>query len=271
MVRQAPHAGARSGCPVPACRRAPRSGGPPAASSAEHLQRRPHRGRIGVVAFVDQRDRARWTGQTVPRHRVRSGLMPASARAAVARRRRRLTAPSTASAFCTTWRPGAPMVGHFLAAYFAVINEGRAASRFQRKTALACSPKPATLDACRVRLRQQRQVRSSRLISAMPPSSTPGIFPPWPGRYLPGREVAEMAFRDRRDDGRMRATISLSGSISPAWFMPTSNTPNWCTGMPRQGQRHAPVIVERLVRRVHRMQTRQRAVLPWWSSCRPSR
>ncbi len=46
------------------------------------------------------------------------------------------------------------------------------------------------------------------------------------GDLLDGAEEAEMHRRHRGDDGDMRAAPAASAtSISPAWFMPISNTP----------------------------------------------
>ena len=49
---------------------------------------------------------------------------------------------------------------------------------------------------------------------------------------------------DRGDDGHVRAHELVSGVISPAWFMPISNTANFarCRAA-RERQRHAPVII----------------------------
>ena len=45
-------------------------------------------------------------------------------------------------------------------------------------------------------------------------------------------------------------TIAVSGAISPAWFMPISNTPNGAVARhARQRQRHAPMVVVGLDRR----------------------
>ena len=68
---------------VPACRRAPRCGGRPAPALAapSSAERGAHRGRVGVVALVDQRERRRPAPQ---RERARrgpsAGAKPASAR-----------------------------------------------------------------------------------------------------------------------------------------------------------------------------------------------
>ena len=80
---------------------------------AEEGERRPHRGRVGVVALVDQRSPCpprRADGGRRRALRRRSVASASAARGEVAADQRH--APSTARLFCTRWRPGrAELVG----------------------------------------------------------------------------------------------------------------------------------------------------------------
>ena len=86
---------------------------PPAARPdrrmAEHVQRRRHRGRIGIVAFVDQDGLAARNAEPAPHAAARRRLdlrqRQRGAREVGADQRR---AASTASEFIAMWRPGMP-------------------------------------------------------------------------------------------------------------------------------------------------------------------
>ncbi len=92
--------------------------------------------------------------------------------------------------------------------------------------------------------RSRANCAMSALITAAPPGSTPEKISAF------ASAMASSVPKNSRCTGAIVVTIAtcgrtscVSGVISPAWFMPISNTPSRGARHQRKRQRHAPVIV----------------------------
>ena len=209
----------RSVAQLAACRRARDApSAAPGSAAAEHREGGAHRGRVGVVALVDQRRRS----PPATRHGVARAAAPAARPARRARGRRRRRSPPTASTAAST----ASAFDHPMLGRAAPMREGRAGSpssvggdraagraRSRSRAARTSAPgmraeaddaRDAAL-AARPR-RARSQCGLSRLRIAAPPGSSPWKISALASAIASTEaKKSEMRRLDRRDHRDMRA------------------------------------------------------------------
>ena len=253
------------------------------ASPAKTSKRGRHRRRIGVVALVDQRDRAVEPARPEQHRPARAAPLRRPPVAERERRRARSppsasTAASAPSAFIAKCRPGAPSLKRNGRPCARAATRGAGpASTSSRRAGLRPSARCRSAPAAPRRAAPPRQDRVGRRCRGQ--DRRAARLQPLEDRRLLARDAST----SRKAARCAAATVVIiatcgrasraSGAISPGAFMPISIDGEIAVArQPRQRQRHAPVVVVARLGGVHPALRRRapRAASPWCRSCRPS-